>query len=942
MTRLIDKGFEAYLVGGCVRDLLLNRTPKDYDIATEARPPQVKRTFPRNCRIIGRRFKLAHLHFHRNTKILECSTFRRTPQDSENNGGDSDDLLIKRDNEFGTAEEDALRRDFTINALFLDPTEDKIVDHVNGLEDIEKRVIRTIGDPEVRFREDPVRILRAAKFAGRLGFTIEERTLKAMATTAGDLVRAAPPRVLEEILRLLRSGHARSSFELLDEIDALRYLVPVVGDFLTAAAPTERDEFWNLLGALDARIEGQHADDQPPPNGVLLAALMYPAVAAAVANDGTRSASSIAEDLLGSLATDLRLPRRDSGCLKRACGVQHRFDQAENKRRFRIDSFVQGPYFAESLELFELRTVAAGDDLERVDQWHDLAGSQRALPEREHDEHDQDTDADGEGADPDERASHDDDADRPRRKRRRRRRRQRDDDEAAAGASADDSGDDSAEASGDADDVAAQDSPAAESPTAESPAADPTPSEEPAPRQRRLRTKKARSEGPTAPEDLSDVVFPSSEEPAPHGDPMRPSSTAAAGGSSKSTGGGGRKLRAKAADKDAADVLFPLDEAAVEPAGTRDTFDLGDERDGAPHARRRDDDDSRNDRHRRDAESNDERDHDHDHDQGDAAVDAEGDATEREPADGEHAQDEAGERRRRRRRRRRSRRDTEDEAEPARSDRREDDATIDADEGDDREVDDREGPDLEGPDLEGPDREGPDRDDEAGDEAASETGEDGERRRRRRRRRGRQPDEEARDSQTDDRDSDARDAEDRDSDDRDSEDRDSGDRAVADRAGDDADAKERRSRRGRRGRRSQKDGRGRDEGNRREDKRRDDDRRDGDRRGKKKGKQKPGSRKGGARDVDVVPRYRDRRGKVEVIEPVDLDLSAFDVELDPKRVPTFGSIVEGKGRPKRRNQRLADKSHDDYRPPPPPGGEGPGAPPPPAPKSDDDDTFGDW
>ncbi|MCB1940167.1 MAG: polynucleotide adenylyltransferase PcnB, partial [Rhodocyclaceae bacterium] len=217
VTRLIDRGFEAYLVGGCVRDLLLDRTPKDYDIATEARPPQVKRTFPRNCRIIGRRFKLAHLHFHGNTKILECSTFRRTPQERSEDAAD-EDLLITHDNEFGTAEEDALRRDFTVNALFLDPTQDKIVDHVNGLADIEAKVIRTIGDPRVRFREDPVRILRAAKFAGRLGFTIEQETLAAMAETAQDLTRAAPPRVLEEILRLLRSGHALDSFQLLRDV----------------------------------------------------------------------------------------------------------------------------------------------------------------------------------------------------------------------------------------------------------------------------------------------------------------------------------------------------------------------------------------------------------------------------------------------------------------------------------------------------------------------------------------------------------------------------------------------------------------------------------------------------------------------------------------------------------------------------------------------------
>ncbi|HEB54543.1 MAG TPA: polynucleotide adenylyltransferase PcnB, partial [bacterium] len=413
VTRLIDRGFEAYLVGGCVRDLLLGRQAKDYDIATAARPQQVKRTFPRNCRIIGRRFKLAHLHFHANTKILECSTFRRNPQEGDGDS-DSDDLLITRDNEFGTAEEDALRRDFTINALFLDPTTDKIVDHVHGLEDIETRVIRTIGDPVVRFREDPVRILRAAKFAGRLGFEVEKRTLAAMAETAEDLVRAAPPRLLEEILRLLRSGHALPSFQLLRDVDAIRHLIPVVGDFLEDADDDHRARFWALLEALDdhvARLDG----GEPPPNGVLLGVLTYGAVAAESERQRTRSASSVAEDLLGSLAVDLRLPRRDSGCLKRACGVQHRFVQDEGQRRFRVDSFVRSPYFEESLLLFELRTAADRGDASVVAHWRELAGLSE--PGAPRDAHEPDDDRDDEA---------------PRRKRRRRRRKRKPVDDDAA------------------------------------------------------------------------------------------------------------------------------------------------------------------------------------------------------------------------------------------------------------------------------------------------------------------------------------------------------------------------------------------------------------------------------------------------------------------------------------------------------------------------------
>ncbi|HEU4419449.1 MAG TPA: polynucleotide adenylyltransferase PcnB, partial [Planctomycetota bacterium] len=363
--RLIARGFEAYLVGGCVRDLLLGRMPKDYDIATEARPPQVKRTFPRNCRIIGRRFKLAHLHFHNNTKILECSTFRRTPQLDNSD----EDLLITRDNEFGTAEEDALRRDFTVNALFLDPTRNCILDYTDGLTDLRNRVIRTIGEPRVRFREDPVRILRAAKFAGRLGFSIEPQTFAAMAEAAGELVRAAPPRLHEEILRLLRGGHALDSFQLLRDVGALRWLVPVLADFLQAARHDQRVEFWRLLEALDQQVLAGRV----PPAAVLLGALLVCPVLAMTESNPGRSASSIAEELLGPLSSSLRLPRRDAGCLKRICGVQHRFTQTGESKRFRTAGFVQGPYFDEAFELFELRMFALGQDADAVERWRKIA-----------------------------------------------------------------------------------------------------------------------------------------------------------------------------------------------------------------------------------------------------------------------------------------------------------------------------------------------------------------------------------------------------------------------------------------------------------------------------------------------------------------------------------------------------------------------------------------
>ena len=190
VRRLHAKGYEAYLTGGCVRDLLLGRTPKDFDVATAAHPNQVKAAF-RNCRLVGRRFRLAHVFFP-SGKVIETATFRANPTDELEDL--PNDLLVERDNVFGDVEQDARRRDLTVNGLFYDPLKGKVLDFVEGRKDLESRLIRTIGNPEVRFQEDPVRILRAIKFATRMGFTIEENTYAAMKAHVGGLVRCAPAR----------------------------------------------------------------------------------------------------------------------------------------------------------------------------------------------------------------------------------------------------------------------------------------------------------------------------------------------------------------------------------------------------------------------------------------------------------------------------------------------------------------------------------------------------------------------------------------------------------------------------------------------------------------------------------------------------------------------------------------------------------------------------
>jgi poly(A) polymerase len=265
VERLRRFGHEAYLVGGCVRDLLLGLPAKDFDVATSATPPELRRAF-RNCRIIGRRFRLAHIFF--GSKIIETSTFRANPREGEDDEtpqesteAEGGNLLIRRDNVFGTAEEDARRRDFTVNGLFLDVEAQKVIDHVEGLADIEAKVVRTIGDPDVRFREDPIRILRAVKFAARCGLTIEPETYRHAMGHASEITKCAHARVSEEFFRLLRAGAARPSMELLIEMKLLGVLLPALNQWLGLGAGTETAASSNG-GGPENGFEGANGDAQ--------------------------------------------------------------------------------------------------------------------------------------------------------------------------------------------------------------------------------------------------------------------------------------------------------------------------------------------------------------------------------------------------------------------------------------------------------------------------------------------------------------------------------------------------------------------------------------------------------------------------------------------------------------------------------------------------------
>ena len=295
LYRLHEHNYVAYLVGGSVRDLLLRRQPKDFDIGTSAHPHQVKKLF-RNCWIIGRRFRLAHVKFGQ--KTIEVATFRRQvsasemtpeaemavataadtvgpgeplelePGDTPTRRRRAEDHLIHRDNTYGTPEEDAFRRDFTVNALFYDIGTFSIIDYTGGLKDLEARVIRCIGDPEVRFLEDPVRMLRAVVLAARLEFSIEEPVLDAIAHQKHEIARSAPPRLLEEYFKILRSGHAADAFRQLHDIGLLKEITPELDN-----APAT---FWRAVEAVDTYRRQFDSAPESLTNPVLAGTLLHP------------------------------------------------------------------------------------------------------------------------------------------------------------------------------------------------------------------------------------------------------------------------------------------------------------------------------------------------------------------------------------------------------------------------------------------------------------------------------------------------------------------------------------------------------------------------------------------------------------------------------------------------------------------------------------------
>ncbi len=377
LYRLRESGFGAYLVGGAVRDLLVGGRPKDFDVATDATPEQVKQLF-RNCRLIGRRFRLAHVVFGR--EIIEVATFRANSDDGSGDREVENGMLV-RDNVYGSIEDDAVRRDFTCNALYYAIEDFSVRDYTGGFEDVLARRMKLIGDPEQRYREDPVRMLRAVRLAAKLRFEIEPATAEPIPRLAGLLNEAAPARLFEEVLKLFLSGHGVASFEGLERYGLLAVLFPE-----SAAALKS-----NRSGALRrVLIEGLRntdervANEEPVSPAFLFALLLWPAFCRnliALQRQGLAPEEAqrrAADRVTLHQLTTIALPRRFSLPMQEIWLLQSRFGSRQRKRVFRT---LAHPRFRAAFDFLALRQAGSDEHQEDIAFWREA--QQQKGPELE-------------------------------------------------------------------------------------------------------------------------------------------------------------------------------------------------------------------------------------------------------------------------------------------------------------------------------------------------------------------------------------------------------------------------------------------------------------------------------------------------------------------------------------------------------------------------------
>lgn len=385
LYRLKKSGFQAFLVGGGVRDLLLGGHPKDFDIATDAHPEEIKRCF-RNSRLIGRRFRLAHIRFGR--EIIEVATFR-----AASNGADADADVdvdrehsesgrILRDNVYGTIEEDIWRRDFTINALYYNIADYSVWDFTTGLEDIRSRTLRLIGDPHTRYREDPVRMLRAVRFAAKLDFAIAAESAEPILELGSHLNDVPAARLFDEVLKLFQTGHGLRSFELLRQYGLFKYLFAATDAVLEGAEGAQAKRLIELgLANTDRRI----AEDKPVTPMFLYAVLLWPVIrelATKLEADGDSPFAAMNEACYRASSGQQQrtsLPKRFGVPMKEMLAMQHRFLQRRGARAARL---LEHKRFRAAYDFLLLRAQSGEVDAELADFWTEVQ-EQSAAERRE-------------------------------------------------------------------------------------------------------------------------------------------------------------------------------------------------------------------------------------------------------------------------------------------------------------------------------------------------------------------------------------------------------------------------------------------------------------------------------------------------------------------------------------------------------------------------------
>jgi poly(A) polymerase len=366
LYRLKKEGFDAYLVGGCVRDLLLGREPKDFDVVTDADPEQIRKIF-RNCRLIGRRFRLAHVHFGK--EVIEVATFRgEGAEQSDQQILDKEGRLL-RDNVYGTIEEDVWRRDFTVNALYYNIKDYSVVDYVGGMEDHKAGTLRLIGDPETRFREDPVRMLRAVRFAAKLGFNIHPNCEKAIHTTAGLLESIPSARLYDEVLKLFFSGYALQTFEILRHYGLFQVLFPATEKSLAIEEEGYPKLF--LIRALQ-NSDNRIAEGKTVTAYFLLAAFMWEPVqmlAKDMLKEGVIEYMAHQEAANVAISRQIRItamPKHITTAMREVWNLQPKFNARVGAKPSRL---LTHPRFRAAYDFLLLRSETGSVDPELAEWW---------------------------------------------------------------------------------------------------------------------------------------------------------------------------------------------------------------------------------------------------------------------------------------------------------------------------------------------------------------------------------------------------------------------------------------------------------------------------------------------------------------------------------------------------------------------------------------------